>query len=214
MATPSCRRSPALTDGELQLEPGTLYRALHRMLQGRLGRRVGPPAGRRSGRRAAALLPADAGRPAGRVGRGRAPVAPGHRRPRPQVAVPCLTCLAEPRAGATREGGPARRVVARLAVSAGVPPRRRSRPGRRARRSDARAPRRRGVQRRRLGVARSPTRCATRRPNGSTTVRRVRPLRAPQGRAEPRRRAAEAGHDVPRRSHDRQPDRGRTMMTN
>ena len=32
-ATASCRRWPSLTDGELQLEPGTLYRALHRMLK-------------------------------------------------------------------------------------------------------------------------------------------------------------------------------------
>ena len=56
-----------LTEGELQLEPGTLYRALHRLLKDGWVR-IRPPSGRGSGRRAATVLPADAGRAPRRVG--------------------------------------------------------------------------------------------------------------------------------------------------
>ena len=154
MATAILQEVAALTDGELQLEPGTLYRALHRMLKdGWVAESARRPAADLDDerRRYYRLTPA---RPARRDGRGRAPVAPGHRRARPQVAVPCLTCPAEAATARrrTREAADLPRRVAWWLVWAyppRVPPRRRPRAGRRARRSDARAPRRRRIERRR-----------------------------------------------------------------
>src|SRR3954465_4601988 len=80
-----------LTDGELQIEPGTLYRALHRMLKaGWVVESARRPAADVDDERRRYYRLTPAGRPLPRA-RGGAAVPTRPHRARAQVARPCLT---------------------------------------------------------------------------------------------------------------------------